>query len=399
MKDLKEYCLAVINPELAKEWDYERNYPLTPHDVFPNTHQFVYWKCDCGFSWNAQVQRRNDGYCKCKKCNKRGSSHKPKTKEEFYSKCLAVINPELAKEWNIEKNYPLTPYDVLCRGKKEYWWKCTVCDYEWKNRIDHRGSGYGNCVRCNSLAVKRPDLLDEWDYEANKGIDPYQINYHSIQIVGWKCKGKGHKWESNVDNRTRKSFTPGCPYCSIPPKRVCIDNCLATVNPELSKEWHPTKNGKITPYDVTAFSNIMAWWICKNDHIWKACLNNRANGNGCPKCSGINLKNGVHCASIPEAYMYLQYKKQKLKFVHNKKYGGSFGARRYDFYFPDENKYVEVTSYNEDAIRYWDVYHANILKKKEYVENVLKAKFEFIQFMPTSKQIAYVRKNTKKSSK
>jgi len=44
----------------------------------------------------------------------------------------------------------------------------------------------------------------------------------------------------------------GCPYCAN--KKVCKDNCLQTTNPELAKEWHPTKNGKLTPSAVTAGS-------------------------------------------------------------------------------------------------------------------------------------------------
>ncbi len=28
----------------------------------------------------------------------------------------------------------------------------------------------------------------------------------------------------------------------------------------LVKEWHPTKNGKLTPHDVTPFSDMVVWW-------------------------------------------------------------------------------------------------------------------------------------------
>tara|TARA_B110000858_G_scaffold198379_2_gene264426 strand:- start:10374 stop:10499 length:126 start_codon:yes stop_codon:yes gene_type:complete len=33
-----------------------------------------------------------------------------------------------------------------------------------------------------------------------------------------------------------------------------LSNCLANVNSTLTKEWHPTKNGELTPFDVTAGS-------------------------------------------------------------------------------------------------------------------------------------------------
>ena len=67
------------------------------------------------------------------------------------------------------------------------------------------------------------------------------------------------------------------------------------------------------------------------------------------------------------------------------------------FYFPYENKYVEVTSYSSGGLvnfpgRYFS-YLRRIVQKRRFVENVLKAKFEFIQFIPTKEQIKMVNEN------
>ncbi|MED4634714.1 zinc-ribbon domain-containing protein [Peribacillus frigoritolerans] len=43
------------------------------------------------------------------------------------------------------------------------------------------------------------------------------------------------------------------------------ENCLETIFPELAKEWHPTKNGKLTSEDVTDGSKKVVWWLCKKD--------------------------------------------------------------------------------------------------------------------------------------
>jgi len=58
---------------------------------------------------------------------------------------------------------------------------------------------------------------------------------------------------------------------------VVKSNCLATVKPELTKEWHPTKNGSLTPYDVVIFSNKKVWWKCPegDDHEWLATIASR----------------------------------------------------------------------------------------------------------------------------
>ena len=55
-------------------------------------------------------------------------------------------------------------------------------------------------------------------------------------------------------------------------KKVSPENCLQTINPNLAKQWHPTKNGSLTPKDVTVFSSNQVWWRCANGHEWKAAV-------------------------------------------------------------------------------------------------------------------------------
>ena len=63
-------------------------------------------------------------------------------------------------------------------------------------------------------------------------------------------------------------------------------NDLATVNPRLAKEWHPTKNGDLSPFDITAGSGKKAWWKCSQcGYEWETIIANRTKGHGCPKCS------------------------------------------------------------------------------------------------------------------
>ena len=43
---------------------------------------------------------------------------------------------------------------------------------------------------------------------------------------------------------------------------------LAELNPELANEWHPSKNGDLSPFDVTMRSDLSVWWKCDkaDDH-------------------------------------------------------------------------------------------------------------------------------------
>ena len=54
--------------------------------------------------------------------------------------------------------------------------------------------------------------------------------------------------------------------------------------PDLIKEWHPTKNGKSNPRNVTCDHAEDVWWLCENGHEWKAKVKSRMVGDKCPFC-------------------------------------------------------------------------------------------------------------------
>ena len=71
------------------------------------------------------------------------------------------------------------------------------------------------------------------------------------------------------------------------PKKPNPGESLAESNPELAKQWHSSKNGSLTPYDITPGSGRKVWWKCPeaDDHEWKAQIGSRSKGSGCPVCS------------------------------------------------------------------------------------------------------------------
>ena len=130
-----------------------------------------------------------------------------------------------------------------------------------------------------SLAEVNPQLAKEWHPTKNGDLTPLDFSQGSEKKVWWKChKGNDHEWESNIANRSRGT---NCPVCVG--QKVVKSNCLATTNPSLAKEWHPTKNGKLTPSDVTSGTRRKAWWKCDkgDDHEWEASICPRNNGVGC----------------------------------------------------------------------------------------------------------------------
>ncbi|MDB4127132.1 zinc-ribbon domain-containing protein, partial [Flavobacteriales bacterium] len=206
-------------------------------------------------------------------------------------KSLAEVNPELAEQWHPTKNGELTPCDVSAGSHVKVWWKCDKGgDHEWQSVIYSRLNPQ-NCpicvgqkaVKSNCLATLNPILAKDWHPTRNGKLTPSDFTTGSGKKVWWKCdRGDDHEWIAGINKRSNGR---GCPICTG--KKVVFSNCLKTTNPNLAKDWHPTKNGILTPYDVGDGSNKKVWWKCDkgDDHEWESSINSRSQGNGCPVCS------------------------------------------------------------------------------------------------------------------
>jgi hypothetical protein len=204
--------------------------------------------------------------------------------KEKNNNILLYANPTLAREWHPTKNGLIAPINITYGSNKKVWWKCKR-GHEWEEKINNRSHGR-NCPYCsghrvsdeNNLEVVDPVLSKEWHRTKNDKLKPRNVTTGTQRKVWWMCK-KGHEWEATVVSRHRGN---GCPYCAN--QKVNKDNCLQTINPNLSKEWHRIKNGTLTPNDVTPGTSKKVWWICKKGHEWKAAIYSRSTGTGCPIC-------------------------------------------------------------------------------------------------------------------
>lgn len=234
----------------------------------------------------------------------------------FKMASLSEVFPDLAKQWDYERNEGLTPDDVSYGSHKKVWWKCPICRHSYQKKIANRTAPAkrkaesDKCPIClgrviipgyNSLKAKYPDIIEkEWDFEKNI-IDPDTIPPTYRKKMWWICPN-GHNYHTLPGNKVY--HTGGdCPYCSS--QKLCRETSLGYLNPELAKEWHPTKNGNLTPFDVFANSNKYAWWLCPVcGHEWKAKVSNRnINKRGCPHCANCIS------SSVPEQLLFRAIKK------------------------------------------------------------------------------------------
>ena len=131
-----------------------------------------------------------------------------------------------------------------------------------------------------SLLNLYPDIATEWS-EKNINISPEEVTVGSGLVVWWKCKNKGHEWQSRIADRTSGK---GCPFCTG--RRVCEENSFLTRFPDIAKMWNYEKNEDLTPCDVTYGSNKKVWWKCEKEHEWEARISKitKIKSCKCPIC-------------------------------------------------------------------------------------------------------------------
>lgn len=158
--DFETWCIHNNRKDLLEEWDYEKNGDLKPEDCLDGGTKYVWWKKllfkdDKVFeaSWKALIRHRKLGI------GDPYSSIPARTVLKGYND-LASCYPEIAKEWNYDKNDELKPDEVLTQSNKKVWWKCNNCGNEWETTISNRTGTDNNCPACaSSKGEKRISLF------------------------------------------------------------------------------------------------------------------------------------------------------------------------------------------------------------------------------------------------
>lgn len=130
--------LAEKYPQIAKDWHPEKNDGLTPFDVHPGSNRKFWWKGICGHEWDAAISSRVSG-SSCPYCS-------GKRVLAGYND-LAIKNPEIASQWNYEKNGELIPSMVTPGSGKSVWWKCPICGHSYQKSVSQKVE-YPKCPMC-----------------------------------------------------------------------------------------------------------------------------------------------------------------------------------------------------------------------------------------------------------
>lgn len=194
----------------------------------------------------------------------------------YYQKAIEQLLKVLAKEYCVHQNF-------LVDISRDY---SSILEL------------YKNEEKEKSIAIKYPNLMEEWNYERNGEVDPLTISYGSNHLIWWRCNICHNEWQ---DSPKHRSSGRGCPLCgrrngaskrtsnkiqkgtSITFEQWCQKN--GEYGKKLLSEW-AQENDKM-PEDYTYSSNSKVLWKCSENHLFSATIGNRVgNKTTCPYCAG-----------------------------------------------------------------------------------------------------------------
>jgi len=206
---------------------------------------------------------------------------------------------------NVDKNDTfIEPTNVFKSTRKEYKFNCD-CGHIFQAPLYTIISGSW-CPYCSNPPKKLCDIdICQLCYNNSFASHPYSVNFSDKNIdetgnklnprkifkrTGKKylfiCPNCKHLFEKRLDNDSE------CPYCSNPPKQLCIDdNCQLCFEKSFAShtksiQWNIEKNGELTPRNTLKNGDKRIWFNCDNcNHIFDAQIKTITKGQWCPYCS------------------------------------------------------------------------------------------------------------------
>lgn len=199
--------------------------------------------------------------------------------------------------WDYERNDEAALRNVTTRATRECFWKCPVCDQHFSAQV-YEMTSRPSCPDCEVKRKKEwegeyevwkvtpvvdvPALLSAW---ADDG-DPRSVMVaEGSPLRRFRCEQGHHPRISPLT-----FLHGGCPHCRGAHTAATSKQWLADTLPEIASQWHPTRNGKLTPHDVVWDSKRTVWW--KADccgHEWQDSVRDRDKYQRlrCPTCRTI----------------------------------------------------------------------------------------------------------------
>lgn len=275
--------------------------PLTNPSLPDDPHRT---RCkSCG---KIEAERLGDMGWGCSSCRSNPKRQTPGgTPNATAQNLLRISDNEAVSWWDHDANPEELWQTAKLRSPKQARWRCPVCDTRFTAVIrDMTGHpSQRSCPSCRAekertyalrqtaLATKTvadiPELAAQW-------IDPTppdQVPVLQFGLFKFRCPN-GHEPRS----RPERWLEEGCPSCRGNARRKAnaaaaeANPNASRLSPEISSQWHPTRNGRWRLSEVSPESRRIAWWkdaVC--GHEWPATPRERDKYDRlrCPECRTV----------------------------------------------------------------------------------------------------------------
>lgn len=271
--DLETWCKENDRNEILEDWDNELN-DFLPRDITFGSSKNCYFICHiCGYKWKTRLNARTLQKTGCYRCSKRMSSSFPEQIIYFYIK--KYFPDAINGDRKILKGRELDIFIPSCNIAIEY-------DGEtWHKNLAKDMNKDMLCREKNIVLYRIRE--DNTESNNNTGNNIYTYKYqdweHLNKIIIELLNNLGI--EDTDINIKRDEYRIKEQYYIL-----SLKDSLKSLYPDIAKEWHPTKNGNISPDQVLPETHDSYYWLCpKCGYTYKAMVKNRVRmKSGCPKC-------------------------------------------------------------------------------------------------------------------
>lgn len=279
----KDSNIASACPDINLYWDSKNI--CNPNERTIYTRTKIYTHCPtCGrllYRSGINTFKKVDGIWCVKQCQKCGSTDAIREKAMSTSGSVISECPEIKDWWDYGKN-SMTPNDLTRGSHYEAFLKCPACKAVFNRDIHsfiavHKDGNLRPvaCPECgysskgnpeDNLVKVCPDIVNWWDYEANKPFVPEQFSKGSQYRAYLKCPDCGLRLYTEIhsllhtdDNGTVVISHAG--KCRKY-KAMASSNNLVTSYPQIKLWWDYDKNAPDLPEEYTVFSSKHIHFKC-----------------------------------------------------------------------------------------------------------------------------------------
>ena len=235
--------MPITDPLLLRQWHPLRNGDLSPRQVSPGSHRKVWWRCDRGHEWQAEIKSRALLGTGCPVCAGKGGPHRGQRPGHSVPPARRPVGQGAKREPLPRRGPPRQPQKGLValrqgpplaglRGLPDRRGRLPRLRREGGGP---RGERPGHPVSGDRRPVAPPPATA---LSRRRRRPPTATAACGGSVR--RATPTGRRWPPGPTGGT------GCPYCAG--RRVLPGfNDLATLFPQVAAQWHPTLNGPLTP--------------------------------------------------------------------------------------------------------------------------------------------------------